>query len=307
MPAQTGSRRLAWDALPLTVRRQLEHLLGQRVVAAVSQPGGYSEGLAVRARLADGAGVFIKAAHLPTAPGAASHHRREIAVAQQLPSEAPVPRLLHAHDDGQWVVLAFEEIPGNLPEQPWRRADLDRVLAAIPDLVAALTPAPVDTSRLASPRLGGWRDLAEHSDGVRALSGWAVDHLDELVALEAAADVAGTTLLHGDLYPFNLLLTPDRVVFIDWPHAWIGGPFCDLVMLLSSTRLSGVDPQPIAATHPLTRDLTHAQLDGMLALQSGFLLRTVVTAGPTADPNMIAMMTALGMASVHWLTERWPT
>lgn len=85
---------------------------------------------------------------------------------------------------------------------------------------------------------------------MRALSGWAADHLDELAALESGAQVSGSTLLHGDLYPFNLLLTPDRVVVIDCPHAWIGAPFCDLVTLLSSARLSGVDPQPIAQPTP---------------------------------------------------------
>jgi hypothetical protein len=167
----------------------------------------------------------------------------------------------------------------------------------------------VGQSLLAPPRLGGWSDLASPParDRLRALSRWAADHLDGLIALESRAQVAGPTLLHGDLYPFNLLLTPDRVVVIDWPHAWVGAPFCDVVTLLSSTRLSGIDPQPIAESHPLTRDLVPAQVDGFLALHSGFLLRTAASAGPEADPNIVAMMTALGLASVRWLQHRWPT
>ena len=307
LPSHTGSRRLRWDELPAAARNQIERLLGQRVVAAASQPGGFSEGLAARARLSDGSGVFIKAAHAGTP--AASHHRREIAISRRLPAHAPVPRLLHACDDGKWVALAFEEIPGSLPAQPWRRGELDRVLAAIPALVTALTPAPVDESQLAPPRLGGWSSLAHPGPRgrLRALSGWAADHLDGLITLESRAQVAGTTLLHGDLYPFNLLLTPDRVVVVDWPHAWTGAPFCDVLTLLSSARLSGIDPQPIADSHPLTRDLAPAQVDGFLALHSGFLLRAVATAGPEADPNIIAMMTALGLASVQWLQHRWPS
>jgi hypothetical protein len=79
-----------------------------------------------------------------------------------------------------------------------------------------------------------------------------------------------------------------------------------MLTLLSSARLSGIDPQPIAETHPLTRDLMPGQIDGFLALHSGFLLRTVAAAGPEADPNIVAMMTALGMASVQWLQHRWP-
>jgi hypothetical protein len=306
IPPDTGTRRVRWDQLPAPARNQIERLLGQRVVAAASQPGGFSEGLAVRARLADGSGVFIKSAHSGTP--AAGHHRREIAVTRRLPARAPVPRLLHARDDGEWVTLIFEEIPGSLPAQPWRREDLDRVLAAIPGLVTALTPAPAGGSLLAPPRLDGWSDLASPSarDRLRALSGWAADHREDLTALESRAQVTGTTLLHGDLYPFNLLLTPDRVVVIDWPHAWTGAPFCDILTLLSSARLSGIDPQPIAVTHPLTRDLVPGQIDGFLALHSGFLLRAVATAGPQADPNIVAMMTALGMASVQWLQHRWP-
>jgi hypothetical protein len=74
------------------------------------------------------------------------------------------------------------------------------------------------------------------------------------------------------------------VVVIDWPHAWTGAPFCDMLTLLSSARLSGIDPQPIAETHPLTRDLMPGQIDGFLALHSGFLLRAVASAGPGADP-----------------------
>lgn len=307
IPSNTGTRRLSWDELPPSVRDQLERLLGQRVVAAVSQPGGFSEGLAARAQLADGSGVFIKAAQAATP--AAGHHRREAAISRRLPAGAPVPRLLHAHDDGELVALVFEEIPGSLPAQPWRREELDRVLAALPGLVTALTPAPVEESQLAPPRLGGWSGLAPPAarGRLRTLSGWAADHLHGLIALESRAQVTGPTLLHGDLYPFNLLLTPDRVVAVDWPHAWIGAPFCDVLTLLSSAQLSGIDPQPLAQAHPLTRNLAPGRIDEFLALHSGFLLRSVATAGPEADPNIMAMMTALGLASVQWLQRRWPT
>jgi hypothetical protein len=61
------------------------------------------------------------------------------------------------------------------------------------------------------------------------LSAWAADHLSNLVATEAAADVTGPALLHSAL-----------------------------------------------------------------------------SAGPAADPAIIAMMTELGLASVKWLQDRWP-
>jgi hypothetical protein len=94
------------------------------------------------------------------------------------------------------------------------------------------------------------------------------------------------------------------VVFIDWPHAWAGAPHRDVLTLLSGARLSGIDPRPIAESHRLTRGLAPGQIDGLLAMRSGFLLRAAMSAGPDADPNIVAMMTALGQASVGWLRDR---
>lgn len=74
---------------------------------------------------------------------------------------------------------------------------------------------------------------------------------------------------------------------------------------MSSARLSGVDPQPLADAHPLTRHLPAAQIDDLLVLHAGFLVRTAVTAGPTVDRHLLDMMTALGTASLRWLRDRW--
>src|ERR671916_582069 len=50
-----------------------------------------------------------------------------------------------------------------------------------------------------------------------------------LAVLERAGlDTArGGSLVHCDLYPHNILLTPDRVVVVDWPHARLGAPVVD--------------------------------------------------------------------------------
>jgi hypothetical protein len=172
-----------------------------------------------------------------------------------------------------------------------------------------LTPSPVAPAVLGTPRLGGWRQPAADDDAVTrlvALSPWAADHLDELTALEdrTAQHLAGETLLHDDLYPFNVMLTTDRAVVIDWPHAWVGASHCDVVALLSSAQLSGVDPQPLAEAHPLTCRLEAHRIDTMLAAHAGFLLRVATSVGPDADPNLVNMMVALGRASLRWLRSR---
>ncbi|MFE9444998.1 hypothetical protein ACFYO2_39900 [Streptomyces sp. NPDC006602] len=160
MTGDRDERRTAagWAAMPPQVSAQVEQLLGSPVADAISQPGGFSEGMAVRVHLANGRRAFVKAASSLVDPAAADFHRREIAVSQRLPGEVPAARLLDAYDDGTWVVLVFEEIPGRLPAQPWQPDELTRVLAAVTDMAEVLTPSPVDEAILSKPRLGdGWR------------------------------------------------------------------------------------------------------------------------------------------------------
>jgi hypothetical protein len=116
--------------------------------------------------------------------------------------------------------------------------------------------------------------------------------------------LAGRALLHGDLYPFNVMLDEDHVWFVDWPHAWIGAPYCDVLTLLSTASLGGIDPQPIADTHPLTRRLDADEINTFLAAHSGFLIRLAATAEPAADPVLIDTALQLARASLRWLKHR---
>ncbi|SBW18438.1 phosphotransferase [Protofrankia symbiont of Coriaria ruscifolia] len=309
--SRTGKRRILWQELPPEVRRGIESCVGASVIGAVSQPGGFSEGLASLLALADGRRVFVKAASRVGASAVAEFHLREIAITARLPAVAPVPRLVDSYDDGVWVAGIYAEIQGRLPSRPWRHGELSRVLDALTALSTDLTPAPVDPALLAAPRLGGWRALAQSAGGgalacLAAITPWAADRIDDLVTLEADADrdLAGRTLLHGDLYGFNILLGVDGVSAVDWPHAWIGAPFCDVVTLLSSASIDGVDPEQYARDHPLIKDVDPRHVDVLLAAHSGFLLRLVTTADPSADPSLIAMASALGVASLRWLQER---
>ncbi|MEV8336370.1 aminoglycoside phosphotransferase family protein [Streptomyces niveus] len=313
--ASTGSRRKPWHELPRSVRTGIEDVLGGRVTVATSQPGGFSDGLAARLELADGRGAFAKAVDVGAAPGVAAFHRREVVVNGGLPGGAPVPELLGSYDDQGWVALVFEDIAGALPVQPWREDELVRVLDALTDLSQRLTPAP---PHLNSPgvftRLGGWGRLADSERSLAKLSRIApvaARELDRHLALEALLPevMVGETLAHGDLYPFNVLLTDDRVVVVDWPHAWVGPAYADLVMLLGSVALGGVDPEPYAARHPLLRGVDPVAVDVLVSAQAGFLLAAACSmdsADPGTDPKLERMMTALGRASLWWLSLRGP-
>ncbi|MGW6740412.1 phosphotransferase family protein [Streptomyces sp. NPDC055025] len=311
-PSHTGSGRIPWSGLPRSVSAGIEDVLQGRVTAAHSQQGGFSDGLAVRLELSDGRRAFAKAVDAVAAPGVGAFHRREIGVAGGLPSGVPASRLLGSFDDGEWVALVFEDIDGALPAQPWRETELERVLDALTGLAERLTPAPSLEPALAAPRLGGWARLADDPRALARLpvvAPGAAEELDLHLSLETrlAEATAGETLTHGDLYPFNVLLTADRVVVVDWPHAWIGPAYADLVMLLSSVALSGIDPEPFAVRHPLLTGVEPEAVDVLISAQAGFLLSIACSVDSTADPRLVRMMTELGRASLRWLSIRGRT
>ena len=225
MPPATGHRAAAGLGRGPGLA-EVEARLGGRVVEAVTQPTGFSPGLAVRLRLADGRRAFVKAVGAEPNPDSPGAHRAEARVMAVLPRSAPAPRLLWSLDQAGWVALAFEDVDGAHPTLPWRPDELGRVLAMLAGMAGALTPAPTGMPRIADRPEGafvGWRRLAAaHAagdDDLDSLDPWAVRHLHRLADLEAGWPRAaeGPTLLHSDLRADNLLLTPTRVVAVDWP------------------------------------------------------------------------------------------
>ena len=261
--------RVPWEAVPESTRGAIEAGLGARVLEAITQPGGFSPGCAARLRLDDRRRVFVKAVGSEPNPDSPDLHRSEALITAALPPETPAPRLLFAHDDGDWVALVFENVDGEGPELPWRRDELDRVLGALTELVAALTPAPIEVETFAErfgEMLRGWRRLA--AEGAVELDPWAAGRLDALAELEAKWEQAGAgeTLLHADVRADNVLLTPDRVIFVDWPHATLGAPWIDLVAFLPSVAMQG-GPKPweVFDEHPLAREAAREDVDAVLA------------------------------------------
>jgi hypothetical protein len=80
-----------------------------------------------------------------------------------------------------------------------------------------------------------------------------------------------------------------------------------VLTLLSSASVSGLDPQPLAERHPLTRDVAPEAVDAFLAAHAGFLVRLAVTAGSTVDTNLLGMAAALARGSLVWLERRGTT
>jgi aminoglycoside phosphotransferase (APT) family kinase protein len=305
--------RLEWSAAPEPLRRVIEADLGSAVVEATSQPGGFSPGVAARLLLADGRRAFVKAAGPEPNPEAPQLHRAEVRITAALPAEAPTPRLLASYDLDGWVALVLDDVDGAMPAQPWRSDELERVLEALADLSSALTPSPVEAppvSRRFGDSFQGWRSARDERDGgedLRWLDPWARRHLDRLASLEDGweAAAAGTTLLHADLRADNLLLTPTRVVVVDWPWACVGAPWLDLLAMLPSVRMQGgPDPDPLLSSHPAA-DGAHPQaITSVLAALAGFFVWQAHLPPPPGLPTLRAFQSAQGTAALAWLRHR---
>ena len=312
-PPATG-RRVEWGAAPAWLREAVEGRLGGRVVEAVTQAGGFSPGVAARLRLGDGRRVFVKAVGPEPNPDSPEAHRSEARVMALLPRSAPAPRLLWSLDRRGWVVLAFEDVDGVQPTLPWRPGELRRVLEMVAAMAAALTPAPAGVPTIGErlqDSFVGWRRLAAAraagDDDLAGLDPWAARHLDRLADLEAGWPEAteGPTLLHSDLRADNLLLTPTRVVAVDWPWACVGAAWVDLLLLLPSvTMQGGPDPEPTFAAHPVAAAADPQAVTTALAAWAGFLVGGARQPPPPGLPTLRAFQLGQGVVALDWLRRR---
>lgn len=315
-PPPAEGQRLDWNDIPASVRAVVEEWLGSPVVSVVSQRTGFSPGVAARLRTASDRRVFIKAAGPEPNPGVPAIHRKEGQIAARLPTAAPVPRLLWSYDDAEtgWIVLAYEEIDGQAPAQPWKLDELHRVMDGMAELAAILTPSPLPDSLVGSvsdafaTRLCGWGNLLEGDDSIRAqLDPWSTHHLEALARLEADAPaaVAGNTLLHFDIRADNVLLSPDRVWFVDWPLACVGAAWVDAVFFAPSvTMQGGPSPESVLARHPAARLADSDAITAAVASTAGFFVYQSLLPPPPGLPTLRPFQAAQGVIACQWVAER---
>lgn len=301
----------------------VESHLGAPVAEATTQTGGFSPGVAARLRLADGRRVFAKAVGPRPNPDSPVLHRAEGRIAARLPPVAPAPCLIATFEACGWVVLVFEDVDGAPPALPWQEDQLDRVLAALADLAVALTPSPLDAPTVverfgeyfrgwrrltaASPSAGRLPDTLAGKDDLDDLDPWARRHLDALADLEAGWTEAATgdSLVHADLRADNLLLTPDRVVVVDWPWACVAAPWFDLLAMLPSVRMQGGPaPEDIFDAHPVARGADADAVTATIAAVAGFFVRQSRQPAPPGLPTLRPFQAAQGRVALDWLRVR---
>ena len=302
--------RPPWATLPPALRRAVEHVLGDAVVDARSQTGGFSPGSADRVRTVSGRRAFVKAVDSRAYPFSAGLHRQEAAINAALPAEAPVPRLLAVIDEGEWVALVFDEVDGREPLLPWRPADLSAAFDALDGLAALLTPAPPGVPDLAEslrPTLLGWTRLRE--DGAPLPESWMRGSLDRLVELSESAAVAvgGDSAQHGDVRSDNLLITPEgRAVLIDWPAAGAGADWFDSLSLVANARVfdPSLDAARLIAARPRLARVDPDEITAVLAGLVGYFLDGARLPPPPGLPTVRSFQALQGRELGLWLRDR---
>jgi hypothetical protein len=163
------------------------------------QIGGFSPGCATRVVAADGTRAFVKAVGAELNLDTPTLFRREIEVLELIGAD-PLWAALHAsYDDGQWVALLLEDLPGGHPDL----ADDDQMqqlIAAVDalgeQLAGVLVPPGARAQEFAHP------GLVDVQASFRRWLG-AFDHLgeipDDLLPVRIREDAAGCRALVAGL------------------------------------------------------------------------------------------------------------
>lgn len=314
-PSDRGVR-YHWPDMPRRVRSEVEGWLGSIVIRDITQPTGFSPGIAAVLTMDDDRQVFIKAVGPAPNPITPTMHRQEIKVVSVMPEDAPVPGLLWSYDEGEdgWVALIFEHVAGRHPAQPWQVRELYRVIVALENLGATLTPSPLPTSivgtasDLFATRICGWRRmLDERQPRVDCLDEWSRRHIETLAAIEetAADALAGNSLLHMDIRADNILLTSDRVWFLDWPHACKGPSWLDVVAFAPSvTMQGGPTPEEVISRHSACRAAESNAITAAVVSIAGYFTLQGLLPSPPGLPTVREFQRAQGLVARKWAAQR---
>lgn len=306
------THRRTWDDFPPPLRRRLESLLGEPVVATRSCRGGFSPSSAEILTGASGRSLFVKAVRDRDNPDSRELNSAEAAVLAAMPEGAPVPALIDVFDEGEWFVLVTEVAPGALPDQPWTPDQLEQVLAALDDLQAETTPCPVSGLRSVPETLGpdllGFEHVA--ADPPSDLDPWLSDHLEDLrvAAVRGIDALAGDTLCHTDVRSDNMLIAAGGAVnFVDWAHASRGSRVSDALQLLSSVADPEGDLQvnarldAVLDAHGLPHSVGTEMLSGIL----GFFVDAARWPHNPALPALIPHRRARRDSLLSLVRQRW--
>jgi len=219
-------------------------------------------------------------------------------------SEISIPEPLWYDQDGKYfdskcMVIQFHD-GTSLKSEIECGYDLDQATILFADIAAAIHCIPLDALPKTMPRPTDWNsyldsvieifDRTEHNivenvPAVRYVHAWLRHHRPEPVPL---------TLVHGDLQPTNLLLTPNKPpLLIDWEFGRIGDPREDLGYFFQfpmPPNLIRRNPELLLARYREVTGLTKVQVNVetiqyFLMIGMARLLEQILTAVDSLDQS----------------------
>lgn len=306
VPHGATALRPEWTDLPDSLRTHIEERLGSPVSAVANQGSGFTPGFASRLAYGRGESAFVKAASSANSPVIADCYQAEARIVPRLPDGVPTPRVRWTSEHEGWVVLCFDDVPGQPPARPWGATELARVLTALTPMAEALTPGPPD---LVVPALGDW--LADDFGYWRQVASTGPDAPDpqiaELATLEDQAldALSGDSVVHCDLRDDNVIMGDDGQVWIcDWNWPSRGAAWLDLLTLLISARGDGYDGDALFSAHPLGANVDPEAVDAALAGLSGYFTRSSVEPDVPGSPHLRTHQAWYAQACLSWLAVR---
>lgn len=298
--------RLAWSTLPHDIQGEIEARLGSAVVGVQSHEGGYSPGMAATLTTAAGERVFVKAVSTTFHQRSAELYRDEARVNALLPAGAPAPRMFWSHDDGEWIVVAFEAADGDVG-LPWDGEALEEVLALYDVLAGIEGPPTLPTVPHELAALSGWHTALADGSDLSSWDPWVAEHLTDLARLSAsfAERTTGTNLVHLDVRRDNMVRLRGRVLLVDWPYAAVGAPWVDLLAQLPSLVLEGAgDAATIWAGAGVSEGVAEDDVTTVLTGLVGYFVHSSVQPPPPGVPHVRAFQRAQGDIGLAWLRQR---
>ncbi|MEW2427738.1 aminoglycoside phosphotransferase [Micromonospora sp. NPDC047644] len=186
--------RRDWTALPESVTAGIAERVGGTFDVTHASSGDHAE---IASTVTGPAGqIFVKAASGELRVRAL---RYELAVTRAIDRHPPT--VLWQFETDGWLVAGTEHLPGPHPDFSPGSSDLDLLLATLTALQES--PAPDETWFTPAARLGFTHPAMD-----------------------------GETLIHSDLNPTNLIVTPIGLRIVDWAWVTKAAPWVELALLV---------------------------------------------------------------------------
>jgi hypothetical protein len=172
-------------------------------------------------------------------------------------------------DGGDPPILILEDLSHARQAPPWTSEDIESVLLILERLARTKLPQTFRALTNYPEPFNGWHEIAKDPSAFLQLgaasANWLDTALPRLLAAEAAADLAGESLVHTDLRSDNIFFHRNLTMLIDWNWACRGNPKFDLVSWLPSLHTEGGPP-------PWAFEIDEPNL---IAMQAGYLAHRV--------------------------------